>query len=111
MVGESWILMRIGRGKRSKFVGNYHREHRKLGVVGSETEAEQVSRFEEFLIKSERAVMLGNVAVIGDFNINLDPDFTDLSTVMLKLKDRLLDMYPLTGLVQVVENCTRHCFS
>ena len=72
-------------------VSNYYREHRKLGLARSKTESEQVSRFEGFLTKTERAVMLGNVDVMGQFNINLDPDSTDLNTVMLKLKDRLLD--------------------
>ena len=47
--------------------------------------------------------MLGDMAVIGGFNINLDPDFTDLSTVMLRMKYKLLDTYPLAGLVKVVE--------
>ena len=50
---------------------------------------------------------LGNMAVMGYFNINLDPDSTDSSTVTLRIKDK--DMYPLAGPVQVVEKCTRHC--
>ena len=54
-------------------------------------------------------MMLGNTALMEDFNINLDPDSTDLSSIILKLKDRLLEVYPLSGLVQVVEKCKGHC--
>ena len=57
----------------------------------------------------KRAMILGNMAIMGDFNINLDPTSTDSSTVTLRLKDKLLDTLPLAGLVQVVEKWTRHC--
>ena len=45
--------MRIGRGKSFRCVGDYFREHRKLAVAGSETKNDQVTKFEEFLTKSE----------------------------------------------------------
>ena len=78
-------------------------------MPGSESGNEQVAGFEEFSTKSEQAMMLGYVAVMGYFNINIDPDSRDSSSVMMNLKDRLLDTYPLAVLVQVVEKCTRHC--
>ena len=45
--------MKIRKGKMCWCVGNYYRENRKLGVVGSEFENEQAPRFEDFLYKSE----------------------------------------------------------
>ena len=107
--GEAWLWLRIGRGKRSWNFGNYYREHRKLGVSRLETEAKQESRLEGFLTVTKRVVILGNVAILGDFNVNLDPTSTDSSNVTLRLKDKLLNTFPLAGLVQMVEKCTRHC--
>ena len=99
MGGESWLGMRIGKGKKTWCLGNYYREHRKLDMPVSETESEQVSRFEGFMTRTKRAMMFGNVAVMGDFNKNLDPTSTVSSTIALRLKDKLLDTFPLAGLV------------
>ena len=60
-------------------------------------------RFEDILTMTERLVTLGNTALMGHFNVYLGLDTTDLSRVMLKLKDRLLEVYPLAGLVQVMD--------
>ena len=89
MAGKSWIWMIIGRGKRLWCAGNYYRIHRKLCVAGSEMEAKKVSRFEGFLTKTKRAVTLGKVAVMGDFNINLDPTSTDFTIVTLRMMDKI----------------------
>ena len=48
-----------------------------------------------------------NVTIIGDLNINLDPECNDHSPLHSVLKEELLDVFPLAGLKQTVRNCTR----
>ena len=44
-------------------------------------------KFEDFLPKTERAVTLGKMAIIGNFKVNIDPDCRDSRSIMLRLKD------------------------
>ena len=44
---------------------------------------------------------------MADFNVNLDPDSQDIDPLNIELKDKLLDTFPLAGLKQTVEKCTR----
>ena len=48
-----------------------------------------------------------NITIIGDLNINIDPENTDSDNLNAELRDSLLDAFPLAGLKQTVNNCTR----
>ena len=61
----------------------------------------------EILEKVRQTERFENVIIIGDMNINLDPDSTDTSQLQNVLKDDLLDTFPLAGFKQMVNKCTR----
>ena len=47
------------------------------------------------------------MVIIGDMNINIDPESTENSQLHNALKEDLLDTFPLAGFKQTVTKCTR----
>ena len=100
-----WLL--IGRGRARWLVGQVYREHMKLGDRESATSEKQIERWRKFLEKVRLTENYDNVTIIGDLNINLDPENNENSPLHSTLKDELLDVFPLASLKQTVRNCTR----
>ena len=72
---ENWI--EIGTHRNKWQVGVFYREFKKFGEPNTGTFEEQVHRLDSFLAKTEVTGAKGNCILIGDFNINLDPDNTE----------------------------------
>ena len=70
--GDAWLWIKIGKGKAAWKVGNFYREHRIIGEIGSESETEQAKRLEKFIERTKRACRVRNLAITGYFNVNLD---------------------------------------
>ena len=83
-------------------------EFMKLGEPNSDTYENQVLRLDNFLTKAENSANKGNSILIGDFNINLDPENNDDLNYNEEFKDKLLDTLPLAGYTQMVRRHTRH---
>ena len=101
------IWLEIGERKNKWLLCNYYREHTLIGIPGSNSIESQVNRFDQFLASIESVPDSRNLAILGDFNINLTEDGNTHNTN--ELKDMLLDRLPLVGLTQTVRNNTRHC--
>ena len=65
-------------------------------------------RFDNFLTKAENTATKGNSILIGDFNINLDPENLEDPNENEDFKDKLLNSLPLAGYTQMVRHNTRH---
>ena len=84
-----------------------YREHMVLGDRESSSSESQTERWRKFLDKVRQTEIFENVVIMGDLNINLDPDSTETSPLHNVLKEELLDTFPLAGLKQTVTKCTR----
>ena len=78
-----------------------------LGDKESSSGESQVERWRKFLEKVRQTERYENVVIMGDVNINLDPDSLETSPLQNDLKDDLLDTFPLSGFKQTVTKCTR----
>ena len=67
-----WLL--IGRGRSRWLVGQIYREHMILGDKKSSMSEKQIERWRKFLEKVKQTENYENVTIIGDLNINLDPE-------------------------------------
>ena len=103
---ENWL--EIGTHRNKWQIGVFYREFKKFGEPNSGTYEEQVQRLDNFLTKAEFSAAKGNCVLIGDFNINLDPENTENQYHNEEFKDKLLDTLPLAGYTQLVRNNTRH---
>ena len=81
------IWLWIGRGRSRLLVGQVYREHMVLGNRESSSAENQTVRWRKFLEKVRQTERFENVVIIGDMNINLDPDNTDASQLQNALKD------------------------
>ena len=66
------------------------------------TENQRV-RISKFLDKVESASNLGDIVLIGDFNINLDPTNDIEDTWNTELKYKLLDTLPILRFNQMIK--------
>merc|ERR1712240_45302 len=73
------IWLWIGRGKSRWLVGQVYREYMVLGDKESSSGASQVERWRKFLGKVRQTERYENVVIMGDVNINLDPDSLETS--------------------------------
>ena len=103
---ENWL--EIGTHRNKWYMGYFYREFKRLGEPDSETYENQVVRLNNFLTKAENSAIKGNSILIGDFNINLDPENIDDQNDNEDFKDKLLDSLPLAGYTQMVRHNTRH---
>ena len=101
------IWLWIGRGKSRWLVGQVYREHMVLGDKESSSCESQIDRWRKFLEKVRQTERFENVVIMGDVNINLDPDSIETSPLHNVLRDDLLDTFPLAGFKQTVTKCTR----
>ena len=69
-VSSNWMEVKDNRNKW--FVAQYYREHQKIGDADSASQENQGNRLDKFLTKLEAASTMGDVVLIGDFNIILD---------------------------------------
>ena len=67
------IWLEVGKYRSKWTVCQYYREHRVLGVQGSESLDSQTRRFETFLSTIETREA-NNTIIMGDFNIDLRDD-------------------------------------
>ena len=100
-----WIV--IGKGKSKWLIGQLYREHMILGDKSSASVERQKERWNRILERVSLTEKYENVIVIGDFNVNIDPDNMENDQLNSDLKDGLLDFFPLAGLKQTVTKCTR----
>merc|ERR1712082_150193 len=78
-----------------------------LGDKDSSSNERQLDRWRRYLDKVKLTENYENVIIIGDLNVNLDPDTSDNNPLQTVLRDELLDVFPLAGLKQMVRNNTR----
>ena len=78
-----------------------------LGDKESSTSERQIDRWRRYLEKVKQTDNYENVMIIGDLNVNLDPETNDSNPLQSVLKEELLDVFPLAGLKQTVRNNTR----
>ena len=102
------IWIEVGKYKNKWLICQYYRQHKVLGVNGSETSVEQNNRLDKFL-NTISAIQHSNSLIIGDFNINLDDNNTMINQRNSDMKDKLLNVLPLSGFVQIIKDCTRFC--
>ena len=100
-----WLL--VGRGRSRWLIGQTYREHMILGDKDSSSNERQLERWRRYLDKVKLTENYENVIIIGDLNVNLDPDTSDNNPLQTVLRDELLDVFPLAGLKQTVRNNTR----
>ena len=73
------IWLWIGRGRARWLVGQVYREHMFMGDRESATAESQMARWKRFLEKVRETDRFENVVIMGDMNINLDPEGKDNS--------------------------------